>query len=359
MNKLKKKIKEKDYKDLIELLSTLLKSKSEITKITLIFFIFSLIYSISIKNVYTASSTFYPHYEKNSISQSSGLRSLAGLAGIDLGSETSQNIPPTLYPNIISSPIFKIEILNSKISLNNNELTYRDYLLSLKDHFNIKKIILFPISAFSKLLKNEKKSEIQNYEILELSEEEYNLHDCLSDKILLKLNDKEGFIELSVKDNNPMIASQIAKIANNLLQKNIIEFKLKNLNDTYKFVNSQLEIAKKNFYKLQDSLAVFNDRNLNIKTDIYLNQSARIESEYLISKNIYNELALNKEKTAIEVKKNTPIFTIIKPVVMPNEKSEPKRAIIIIVFTFIGLIISCLYVLLKSSLIEIWIELKK
>ena len=41
-------------------------------------------------------------------------------------------------------------------------------------------------------------------------------------------------------------------------------------------------------------------------------------------KNIYNELALYVEKTAIDVK-NTPIFSIIKPVVIPKKKSDPKE----------------------------------
>ena len=103
----------------------------------------------------------------------------------------------------------------------------------------------------------------------------------------------------------------------------------------------------------------FNDRNINIKSDLFLNQYSRIESEYLIAKNIYNELAINKEKTAIEVKKNTPIFTIIKPVVIPNKKSDPNRSLIIIIFSFMGLIITCIYTLLKSTLVEIWKEINK
>ena len=201
---------------------------------------------------------------------------------------------------------------------------------------------------------NKIKPEFKNINILQLSEEEYNLHEDLFDIILLELNEKEGFIKLSVKDNDPFIASQIARIANELLQKNIIDFKLKNINDTYEFVNSQLEIAKNNFYKLQDSLAIFNDRNINIKSDLFLNQFSRIESEYLIAKNIYNELALNKEKTAIDVKKNTPIFTIIEPVVVPNKKSNPKRTLIVFIFSFTGLVITSGYTLVKHSIFEIW-----
>ena len=350
-----------DSIDIIELLSILWKRKFFIIKVTLFFTFIGVFYSLSIKNTFTATSIFYPHYQNNEASKSQGLRSIAGLAGIDIGGQVSENIPPSLYPKIISSPQFKIEMLDSKINLEENEITYREYLLSKKkSQFDLRKIFLLPISILSKFIsKNNLELTVKNYGILKLSEEEYSLHEDLSGIILLELNDKEGFIELSVKDNNPLIASQIAKTANYILQKNIIDFKLKNLNDTYKFISTQLDIAKKNFYNLQDSLAIFSDKNRNIKSDLFLNKYSRIESEYNISKNIYNELALSKEKTAIDVKKNTPIFTIIKPVVIPNKKSDPKRSLIVFIFSFMGLIITSGYTLLKSNLIEIWKEINK
>ena len=350
---------EDDSIDLIELLSTIWKEKFFIIKSTLIFTLIGIIYSLSLKNNFTATSVFYPHYQSNDISQGQGFRNLAGLAGlagIDLGgTQTSDNVPPNLYPNIINSPQFKIKILDSKINLEAEELSYRDYLQRLNNQLYFEKLFLLPIKKISELLiENNVKLTNKVDDILSLTDEEYKLHKKLSDIIQLELNEKEGFIELSVRDNNPLIASQIAIKANNILQENIIDFKLKNLNDTYKFVTSQLEFAKINFYNLQDSLAVFSDKNKNIKSDLFLNQYSRIESEYLISKNIYNELALNKEKTAIEVKKNTPIFTIIKPVVIPNEKSDPKRSLIVIICSFIGLVITSGYILLKHSIFEIW-----
>ena len=341
--------------DFFQIISTLWKGRRFIFKYTLIVSLSGIILSLFIQNIYTASSIFYPHYEQN-ISQNSNLQNIAGLAGIDIGSETSNNIPSNLYPNLINSPEFKIEILDSKIYLNEIETTYRKYLLDNQDYINFKKILLYPISLLARIIpKNNIKN--KNIDILKLSDEEYDLHESLSEKIILELNEKEGFIQLSVKDNNPVIASQVAKIANEILQK-IIDFKLKNINDIYEFVSSQLEIAKYNFYVLQDSLAIFNDKNRNIKSDLFLNQYYRIESEYLISKNIYNELALNKERTAIDVKKNTPIFTIIKPVIIPNEKSEPKRSIIALIFAFMGITLSSSYLMFKDKFIEIWNSLK-
>ena len=62
---------------------------------------------------------------------------------------------------------------------------------------------------------------------------------------------------------------------------------------------------------------------------------------------------LNKEKIAIEVRKNTPIFTVIKPVVIPNDRSEPKRTMIVLIYSFLGIIITSFWVLIKNPLYDI------
>ena len=60
----------------------------------------------------------------------------------------------------------------------------------------------------------------------------------------------------------------------------------------------------------------------------------------------------------LKVNKDTPVFTTIKPVSVPYEKSAPSRSIIVIVFLFLGLILSSGYILIKDPLIKILSELK-
>jgi len=352
MNKNNVEIHEEDSIDLMELFSTLWLNKKFIVKVTLLFFLVGIAYSLSLKNIYRSSSIFYPHYEK--IDNSNNLKSLAGLAGINFDSESSSNIPSSLYPKLISSPIFKRKILDEIINFEGVELSYRDYLLANSSSFNIKGLLVFPITFLGNLITNKEDIINNNYsDILNFSNEEYRIHQYLKGIILLNLNEKEGFVELSVDDQNPYVASQIAEIAKNILQESIIDFKIKNINATYKFISGQLEIAKNNFYLLQDSLAKFKDKNKNIKSDLFLNQFSRIESEYTLSRNIYNELALNKEKIAIEVRKNTPIFTVIKPVVIPNDRFEPKRKMIVLIYSFLGIMITSFWVLIKNPLYDI------
>ena len=131
-----------------------------------------------------------------------------------------------------------------------------------------------------------------------------------------------------------------------------------NINDTIKKGKITLELLDKQGEQLNN----IDNKNTNINQNIeYSNNLIKkiTYATYNISKNIYNELALSKEKTAIDVKKNTPIFTIIKPVVIPNKKSDPKRSLIVFIFSFMGLIITSVYTLLKSNLIKIWKEINK
>ena len=124
------------------------------------------------------------------------------------------------------------------------------------------------------------------------------------------MNEKDGYIKLKINDENPSVAAQIAKKSEELLQESIINYKLKNLRSVYDFTLSQFESSKKVFYNLPNDLANFRDRNKNIKINLFLNQLSRLESEYNIANTIYSELAINKERTAIEIKKHTNIYYI-------------------------------------------------
>ena len=79
MNKKNNEIYDDDSIDFIELLSQIWKRKIFIVKTSIFFTLIGIIYSLSLENIYTASSVFYPHYQTNEVSQGQGLRNLAGL----------------------------------------------------------------------------------------------------------------------------------------------------------------------------------------------------------------------------------------------------------------------------------------
>ena len=341
------KILKNDQIDFWESIILIFKNKKIIFKILILSLIIGIIYAFSQKERFKSFSTFYPHFEN--VNNNANLRNLAGLAGINLNSEISTNMPTSIYPKLIRSTSFKKNLLNSLIITNNKEISFREYLINKKSFSLFNNFFNSKNKVFDK--SNVEDKSINNLNVI--SNSDYKLFKVIDNNINLNLNEDNGFIELIVYDENPEVSTQIAIIAQKKLQESIINFKIKNIEEVFKFTIKQLGIAKKNFYQIQDSLANFRDSNKNIKSDIFKNKLNRLETEYNLSKNIYNELAITKEKIAIDVRKNTPIFTIINEPVVPNERSEPNKTLIIFIFILIGIGISFIWIFLKDFIIKL------
>ena len=124
------------------------------------------------------------------------------------------------------------------------------------------------------------------------------------------------------------------------------------------FAMKQYAEKKNSYEKLQDERAVFVDKNINISSSLFQNKLSRIESELNISESIVQQLASQVEQAKLQVNKDTPVFTTIQPVTIPYERSAPKRSLIVIVFGFIGLVLSCGYVLVKEPASDILKSIK-
>jgi uncharacterized protein involved in exopolysaccharide biosynthesis len=83
-----------------------------------------------------------------------------------------------------------------------------------------------------------------------------------------------------------------------------------------------------------------------------------LQSEYDLAYSVYSELAKQLETQEIKVKEDTPIFTIIEPVFVPLDKTAPKKSLILVVWVFLGVVISVGYVLGKEPFQKIMKEIQ-
>lgn len=347
-----------DEIDLIELLKKIYLEKKFILKISILASLFGVIYALFQPNEYTSSTTFIPQLSSGVKTGGSSLSGLASLAGINIGSmESSSEFPPTLYPQVVNGIPFKLDLLSSNVNSNGNQILVKDYFTD-KNSFNVFGLLKeYTIGLPSKVLgvfKSKGKEAVNlESEIYSVSEEDSGLFDLISSSLSLAINDKEGFITISFTDSDKNIAAQITQIAQNLLQKKIIEFKNKSSKEMLDFAIKQYSQNKESYEKLQDERAVFVDKNINISSSLFQNKLSRLESELNISESIVQQLAAQVEQAKLQVNKDTPVFTTIKPVTIPFERSAPKRSLIVIIFAFMGLVFSSGFVLVKEPVKEI------
>ena len=346
-----------DEIDLIELFKKIYVSKKFIFKTVIFAALFGVIFALNQPNQFTSSTTFIPQLSSGVKTGGSSLSGLASLAGINIGSmESSSEFPPTLYPQVVNGVPFRLDLLSNEIKINNKVVLVRDYFLEKKSSFNIigtiKKYTIGLPSLILSSFKDE--SEILDESIIySVTQEDKALFELINNNLSLSINEKEGFITISFTDSNKNVAAQITQIAQNLLQQKIIEFKNMSSKEMLDFALKQYFEKKDSYEKLQDERALFVDKNINISSSLFQNKLSRLDSEVNILESIVQQLASQVEQAKLQVNKDTPVFTTIQPVTIPYERSAPKRSLIVIVFAFLGLILSSGFVLVKEPAKEI------
>jgi len=356
MNEVSKQQVNEDEIDLIELLKKVYLEKKFILKTSILAALFGIVYALFQPNEFTSSTTFIPQLSSGVKAGGSSLSGLASLAGINIGSmESSSEFPPTLYPQVVNGIPFQLDLLSSQIKVGNETSNVKNYFLE-KSSFNIFSTIKkYTIGLPALILSSFKDQQVSSveFDIYSVTEDDKKLFEMLGKSLSLSINEKEGFITISYTDSNKNIAAQITQTAQNLLQEKIIEFKNRSSKEMLDFALKQYSEKKESYEKLQDERAIFVDKNINISSSLFQNKLSRIESEVNISESIVQQLASQVEQAKLQVNKDTPVFTTIKPVTIPFERSAPKRSFIVIVFGFLGIVISVGYVLIKEPAMEI------
>ena len=109
-----------DEIDLLELFKKIYLSKKFIFKTSIFSALFGVVFAMFQPNEFTSSTTFIPQLSSGIKTGGSSLSGLASLAGINIGSmESSSEFPPTLYPQVVNGVPFRLDLLSSKIDVNN------------------------------------------------------------------------------------------------------------------------------------------------------------------------------------------------------------------------------------------------
>jgi uncharacterized protein involved in exopolysaccharide biosynthesis len=364
MESSKNNAQEEDQIDIIALLSKIWNRKKLILKAIAVFGFVGVLVAVSTPNQYTASSMFTPNYSGQS-SGSSGLKGLASLAGINIGSmtESSKEISPMLYGKILESAVFKKELLEAPLKNLGTVKTLRAYFSENTSTSVLGTVKEYTIGLPSKIIGLFKKESAEA--ILEpldgiqsVSKEDFEYFEAIDDILIIVINDKDGYIEMVGKSENPQIAAQVAKNAELILQNQIIAIKTKSSLELLKYLEEQYTAKKVLLRQAQNKLSSFKDRNLNISTSSFSNNQTRLASELQTANAVFENVVTQLEAVKFQVTKDTPVFSIIKPVVVPNEKSEPKRSLILVVWLFLGAVLSVGFVLAKDPVQDILKEIK-
>lgn len=355
--------------DLKDLIARVWFKRKFIFKFIGVFILLGLFIAFTIPESFTASSTVVPQVSKKA---GGTLGGLASMMGVNIASSSGETLSPYVYPQIINSVPFCKEIMETPIVVeksNGKTITLYEYYVDNKyQPINIlggikKYTIGLPFLALSALRSDKEPSTIVvtdsiTGKLIILSKEEQEVIEIIRNKIKFDSNDQEGYVMIGYSFSEPYSTAVIAQNMYATLEKYVKNFKSEKQLDNLIFVEESYERARKDFMEKQATLAAFQDANRDLTSAMARTTERRLSSEYQVAYTVYNELAVQLEQAKIAVKESTPILTVIDPVVVPYKRSAPRRAFILFIFIFLGMLFSIAWVIVSPLLKGVINEVK-
>lgn len=354
--------------DLVELIRLLWLNRWLIIKVTGVMMVIGLMVALFSKKEYSASCDIV--LQSSTSSSSSSMSSLAALAGINLNQvqSSARALSPYVYENVISSTSYRKELMHTLIDFQKAGRPVSFYEYYTSEEFNkptvldyVKKYTIGlpgtilgairgeqPEVDYASVVGGDDSSAIET-----LTSKEYSCSQLLGQMVVITLDDKKGYITLTANMPEAVAAAQLAQAAFDLLQKYITKFKIAKVQSDLDFVQARFDEVKHEFESVQERRARLRDANMNTTRYSALAELERLDAEYSLIQGVYNSLAQRVEQAKISVKETTPVLTVINPVVVPNRKSKPQRAMILVAFTFLGGVLGVGLVLLTPTVAEI------
>lgn len=347
--------------DLIELAKYIWDNRSTIYKFTAVGVVLGLAVALLSPKEYKSGATLMPEVQSTESGASRLLQQYGGLLGMsgsaDLGG--GGMIPPQLYPQMVQSLPFQLELLNTEMEFPRFETTatvytffdevYTPSVLSYAKEYTIG----LPGKLIG-LLKEEEAPRplpmgFETDSVISVTKEQMQLIDNMRERVSVSLNEETGVINLSVTMPDPDAAAQLAQKSIGLMREYVVNYRTRKAEEDLVYAREQMEGAKAEFEATQNKLAEFRDSNVNLSSARAQTQLQRLQSEYDLAFNVYNSLAQQVEQAKLKVQEQTPVVSVLQPVQVPVD-DETSGALILIVLMMLSGIASIGWIFTKQLL---------
>lgn len=331
-----------DEIDLVALMLHIWNGRVLILKTVAVFVVLGLFVALFGTVKYSSTVKLIPESTRgSSLGSLGGLASQFGLGNFSAAAEAG-SIPTEFYPEIIYSIPFLQALMayETHIPEKGAKMSLYEYLENRNKSSVSYFIKKYTIGLLAYLRGGEvgydRESEQSNRMVVLLTKEEYGVIEDLKKRIGVSIGKNPGTINVTVSMPDPLLAADVANKVALLLSDYIIDYRTDKARVDLTFVEARLGEAKERFEVAQERLALFRDASHGRQTAMAQTEEQRLQSEYDLTFNVYNTLSRQLEEARLKVQEETPVVKIIEPALVPQEKSAPKRKMIMIISVFLG-----------------------
>lgn len=254
------------------------------------------------------------------------ITSLAALAGVSTNMlNNTEAILPTVYPDIISSPAFLLELLDTKVHSSKADTTLYVYL---RDYSKVPwwtKVISAPkkILSFNKTGAESKESYVDSL-VINMTKEESTIVSALKNCIKIEVDKKTFLISIKVTMQDPSIAAQVSAHLLDNLNKFVAEYRTEKARNDLAFYEGLHSDAKQEYYTALQKLSRYIDSHQGFVFQSDKVEQQRLQNDVNLKYQLFTSLSQQLQNARSKVQQEMPVFTEIVPPVVPVRKSAPS-----------------------------------
>lgn len=320
-------------------------------------FILGLLIYAGSERVYYSEAKLLPESSNESSQLGQIFQQAENIFGIQRRGE-EDGIGIAMYPYIVESMPFQIELMQEEVYFRElgERITIFEYFT---EHYKPSAVsrfydflwnITFGLPNTLKNILNsfgsdgEEEREIIDFSQFEDFEQPTSLHreirsvaSTVSGYISVQREPQSGFIIIGVALPDPVASTEMVILVKNLLKDYVIEYRTEKAMSNLLFIEEQYQEAKIEFEVLQDSLARFQDQNVNAARQSLVIQQERLQFEVDMAFALYSNIGRRYQEAQITVQEETPVFRIHEPATIPTQPSQPKAERFLIGSIFVGI----------------------
>lgn len=350
----------KNASETIDILMLLWGKRRRIITNCVIAGVVSIIIAFSIPKQYTSTVVMAPEMSTGQ-GLSGNLGTLASMAGVNIGNIAGGEdaLHPEIYPQIVSSTPFLLDVLSEQVESNDGEIkaTLYDYLANHQKTTWWSKIFLFPISFIERLFTDEEEEHntlsLKSTQQMKLSKRQFAVLTRLEKSIGVSVDKGNFVITLNVTMQDQKIAAYLTNVVSEKLQDYIIEYRSAKARKDLEYFKGLYDESKKKYYEIQNAYADYVSQHQNVINMRFQVEMDRLENEKELAYGIYNQMAQNYELARVKLQEETPVCVVVEPAYIQIKASSPKKMMIGLLFVFLAFFGTAMWIIVKDRIVDI------
>lgn len=340
--------------DFAKIFKDLLKHKLLYAKVLPVAFVLAAIYALAQPNYYNCTVKLSP--EMSGSKSTSGLAALASSFGVNLGSSSgvgTEALFPTLYPDLMNSVDFKTSLFHVPVTIEGDkEKGEADRTMSYYDYLTKEQKTPWwnqGVKAFFSIFKTDSVSGNEKLDPFRLTKEQTDVVQDIDKKVVCDVDKKTMVITISVTDQNPVIAANMADTVKTRLQNFITDYRTSKARVDLEYNRKICAETKARYEKARQLYAEFMDANQDVILQTVRQKQTDLENEMQLQYNAYQQVAAQLLAAEAKVQEETPAFTTLQSATVPVKKTGPKRAQMCLIFVFLAFLGTTAWILYKED----------